>query len=176
METEEHAGLLNAPGDVDNVANDKSYQKGTERGAEVANFQKFDAMGVEGAMPWMDQEEKNGLEHVGRIRDAMAEASKAMEGMMSPAENQRALNWMTVYYGKAVTRAAKAKAMRDELFSRLLLDNPDLPIGRAKAISQGSTFGMMRTYYKNQAEGYLETMNTLKKNVAYYEATARNLH
>ena len=176
MEKEEPTGLLNALGDVDNVADDNSYQKGGERGAEAANFQKYDGTEVEGAMPWMDREEKNALEHVGRIRDAMAEASKAREGMMSPAENQRALNWMTVHYAKAVTRAAKAKAMRDELFSRMLTDDPDMPIGRAKAIAQGSEFGMKRTYYKNQAEGYLETMNTLKKNAAYFEAVARNLH
>lgn len=176
METEEHAGLLNALPDVDKPQNDNSYGEGTENGKEVANFQKFDAMGVEGAMPWMSREEIDGLKHVGRIRDAVAAASSEPGGMMSPAENQRALNWMALHYEKAVTRAAKAKAMRDEYFAKILQADPETKIGRAKAVAQGSTFGMMRTYYKNQAEGYLEMLNTLKKNVAYYEATARNLH
>ncbi len=128
---------------------------------------------LEGIEPWMDEEEIKGLNHVQQIRNAIAEASKAKEGMMTPAENQRALNWMTLYYEKASGRAAKAKAMRDEYFSSTLTTYPDLTVSRAKAMAEGSEFGRKRTYYKNQAEGYLEMINTLKKNVAYYEGTAR---
>lgn len=125
-------------------------------------------------MDWMDPYEIQELEHVQRIRDAIAEAHRERNGSMTPAENQRALNHMTLHFERAVGRASKAKAMRDEYFSRLLTDSPDLAIGRAKAISQGSEFGMKRTYYKNQAEGYLEILNTLKKNVAYLEGMTRN--
>ncbi len=125
---------------------------------------------VEGIMPWMDEAEKQELEHVQQIRNAIA----ANRGLMTPEANQRALNHVTHYYERATDRAARAKAMQDEYFSKLLTGDPDLAIGRAKAIAQGSEFGMKHTYYKNQAEGYKEILQSLKKNISYYEGRARN--
>lgn len=121
-------------------------------------------------MPWMTEDEIKELNHIQLIRNEIAK----QQGMMLPAENQRALGWMTNYYERAIERAAKAKAMRDEEFARLLQSDPDLAIGRAKAIVEGSEFGRKHTYYKNQAEGYHEMLNTFKKNIAYYEGKARN--
>ena len=121
-------------------------------------------------MDWMGQDEIDELMHVQKIRDAIAKSN----GLLTPANNQRALGYMTGYYEQATSRAAKAKAMQDEHFSKMLTTYPDLAIGRAKAIAQGSEFGMKHTFYKNQAEGYREILNTLKKNIAYYEGTARN--
>ena len=125
---------------------------------------------VEGIMPWMEAPEISELEHVQQIRDAIA----ANRGLMTPEANQRALNHITHYYERATERAAKAKAMQDEYFSKLLLEDSGMSIGRAKAIAQGSEFGQKHTYYKNQAEGYKEIMQSLKKNIAYYEGRARN--
>lgn len=124
----------------------------------------------ESVMPWMDEAEKAELIHVQKIRDAIA----ANRGLMTPEANQRALNHMTHYYERATERAARAKAMTDEYFSKLLTENPDLAIGRAKAISQGSEFGQKHTFYKNQAEGFKEIMQSLKKNINYYEGVAKN--
>lgn len=125
---------------------------------------------VEGVMSWMDEPEKKELEHVQKIRDAIA----ANKGLLSPEANQRALNHVSHYYEMAAMRAAKAKAQQDEYFSKLLLQDPELAIGRAKAIAQGSEFGIRHTFYKSQAEGYKEIVNTLKKNIAYYEGVAKN--
>ena len=118
----------------------------------------------------MDEEEIKQLEHMEKIRQAIADA----KGLLLPAENQRALGYVTHYYEQSTTRSAKAKAMMDEHFSNLLTNYPDLAIGRAKAMSQGSEFGKKYTFYKNQSEGYREIMQTLKKNIAYYEGAARN--
>ncbi len=124
---------------------------------------------LEGIEPWMDEEEIKGLKHVQQIRDSVA----AAHGLMAPFENQRALGWMTHYYERATERAAKFKAMRDEYFSSTLITYPGLAVSRAKAMAEGSEFGRKRTYYKNQAEGYLEMVNTFKKNIEYYDGVAR---
>jgi len=161
---------LNAPRTNEKSPDDKNYHQGGENASEVANFNPGEAIQVEGIMPWMPQSEIAEMEHVQKIRDAIA----ADKGLLAPEANQRALGYITHYYERATERAAKAKAMMDEYFSKLLLDDPGMSIGRAKAIAQGSEFGQKHTYYKNQAEGYKEIMQSLKKNIAYYEGRARN--
>jgi len=121
-------------------------------------------------MEWMGEAEKKDLVHVQKIRDAIS----AAKGLLHPEENQRALGYMTHYHTLAMERAAQAKAMQDEEMANMLETYMDLPIGRAKAIAQGGEFGKKHTYYKNLAASYGEMINTLKKNIAYYEGSARN--
>ena len=174
METEESKPILNealyAPRTNEKSPDDETYHQGGENAPEVANLKPGEALRVEGIMPWMPQREIGEMEHVQKIRNAIV----ANEGLMTPEANQRALGYVTHYYERATERAAKAKAMTDEYFSKLLLDDPDLSIGRAKVIAQGSEFGQKHTYYKNQAEGYKEILQSMKKNIAYYEGRARN--
>ena len=174
METEESKPILNeglyAPRTEGRPSNGKEDEEGERVTGATANLKPGEVLRVEGIMPWMDDAEKKELEHIQRIRDAIA----LNKGLMSPEANQRALNHVTHYYERATERAAKAKAMQVEYFAKLLLDDPDMSIGRAKAIAQGSEFGQKHTYYKNQAEGYKEILQSLKKNIAYYEGRARN--
>lgn len=170
MEDKNDDGVLNASGSDGKPRDDVRVAGDSERPSAAANLKPGEGLWVEGIMPWMLVEEMKELEHVQKIRNAIVKN----EGLMTPEANQRALGYVTHYYERATERAAKAKAMTDEYFSKLLLDDPELPIGRAKAIAQGSEFGTKHTYYKNQAEGYKEILQSLKKNIAYYEGRARN--
>lgn len=170
MEEQKRGDVLNAPGGDGTAPHEQRDSPSTERPSATANRKRGEAVAVEGTMPWMGPEEIKELEHVQKIRNAIVES----EGLMTPELNQRALGYVTHYYERAIERAAKAKAMQDEYFSKLLLDDPDMSIGRAKAIAGGSEFGQKHTCYKNQAEGYKEIMQSLKKNIAYYEGKARN--
>lgn len=123
-----------------------------------------------GVMDWMDDREVREVNHIAKIREAIFEH----KGILSPRDTACAMSFMSQYYSKNMERLAKWEALQRELFSKLLLDDPDLPISKAEAISKGSELGKKRVYYERISAGYLEIVNSLKKIQEYHNQEAKN--
>lgn len=121
-------------------------------------------------MVWMGDGEKKEIEHVDKIRDAIV----AHRGVLPPKFNIEALGFITHYYSRMMERLGKYEAMQREQFADLMLNDPDLTIGKAEAIAKGSDFGKRRVFYEKVTAGYLELINTLKKVNDYWQNEAKN--
>jgi hypothetical protein len=124
----------------------------------------------EAAMPWMNPSEIEEIEHVEKIRDHIIKK----KGLLDPADNIRALNFMTHYYARNSERLGKFEAMQREHFAGMLLEDEKLSVAKAEAIAKGSDFGKRRVFYEHLTAGYLEMINTLKKTQEYWQSEAKN--
>lgn len=121
-------------------------------------------------MDWMEPDELKELEHVAAIRSHIITKG----GLLDPADNIKALNFMAHYYARNTERLGKYEAMQRELFADLLERNDGMAIGKAEAVSKGSEFGKCRVFYEQLCAGYLEMINAFKKTQDYWEEHAKN--
>lgn len=124
----------------------------------------------EAVMQWMSPSEIEEIEHVEKIRDHIIKK----KGLLDPADNIRALNFMTHYYARNSERLGKYEAMQREHFADMLHEDEKLSVAKAEAISKGSEFGKKRVFYEHLTAGYLELINTLKKTQEYWQSEAKN--
>ncbi len=124
----------------------------------------------EAVMDWMMPNEVAEIDHVEDIRQTIIRK----KGILDPADNIKALNYMTHYYSRNSERLGKYEAMQREHFADMLLEDEKLSVAKAEAIAKGSDFGKRRVFYEHLTAGYLEMINTLKKTQEYWQSEAKN--
>lgn len=125
---------------------------------------------AESIMDWMMPNEVTEIQHVEGIREKIIEK----RGLLDPAENIAALNYMAHYYAKNCDRLGRYEGMQRELFHDILIKEEKTPVSKAEAIAKGSEFGKRRVFYEHLTAGYLEIINTLKKTQEYWQNQAKN--
>lgn len=124
------------------------------------------------ALDNLTDDEKEDMRKIQRVRDVISE----YRGIIPPALNAQCYLRVAHIYTRVTMRVGKYKAMRDEYMAQILLREPNIKIGRAKAIAAGHEWGMRGKFFENVAAGLIEMINALKKNQEHMGNEARNQH